>query len=119
MSVPSGDILGFLGPNGAGKTTTLRMLMSIIYPDSGQISGLGHPNALDVKDRIGYLPEERGLYRKMTVEQTLRYLGRLKGVDDGALKMRIQDSLDRIGLSQWRRKSVDSLSKGMQQKIQF
>src|SRR5215510_14524750 len=80
LHVPAGQILGFLGPNGAGKTTTIRTVMSILYPDEGSISVLGYPRALDVKDRIGYLPEERGLYRKMTVEHTLQYFGKLKGV---------------------------------------
>lgn len=119
LRVGTGQIFGFLGPNGAGKTTTIRMLMSITYPDSGSISILGHPRAIEVKDRIGYLPEERGLYRKMTVEQTLRYFGRLKGIAKGEVDRRIGQALQRIGLSDWRRKNVDALSKGMQQKIQF
>jgi len=119
FGVPAGSILGFLGPNGAGKTTTLRMVMSIIYPDSGEIRVLGHPQAIDVKDRIGYLPEERGLYRKMTVDQTLRYFGRLKGLRGRRLSERIGESLERIGLADWRHKRVEALSKGMSQKIQF
>ncbi|GMU83345.1 MAG: ABC transporter ATP-binding protein [Planctomycetota bacterium] len=119
VRVPAGQILGFLGPNGAGKTTTIRMVMSINYPDSGSIEILGHPRALDVKDRIGYLPEERGLYRKMTVDQTLRYFGQLKGLHGAALTHRIGELLASVGLESWRKKSVESLSKGMQQKIQF
>lgn len=119
FDVPSGQILGFLGPNGAGKTTTIRMMMSINYPDSGRIEILGHGRALEVKDRIGYLPEERGLYRKMSVDQTLRYIGKLKGMHGKALTGRIGELLGNIGLEQWRKKSVESLSKGMQQKIQF
>ncbi len=119
LAVPAGRIVGFLGPNGAGKTTTIRMLMSIIYPDSGRISVLGHPRAIDVKDRIGYLPEERGLYRKMTVDATLRYFGRLKGMGGGELSARIGECLERVGLADWRTKRVEALSKGMSQKLQF
>lgn len=119
LSIGAGEIFGFLGPNGAGKTTTLRMVMSIIYPDSGTIRVLGAPRAIDVKDRIGYLPEERGLYRKMTVERTLRYFGRLKGLAGATLEGRIDEGLTRVGLSEWRRKRVEALSKGMQQKVQF
>lgn len=117
--VPHGEIVGFLGPNGAGKTTTLRMVMSINHPDSGRIDVLGGSRPQDVKDRIGYLPEERGLYRKMTVEEILRYLGRLKNVRAERLDAAIARGLERIGLSAWRRKKVESLSKGMQQKVQF
>ncbi len=119
LHAPAGQVHGFLGPNGAGKTTTLRMVMSILYPDSGSISVLGHPRAIDVKDRIGYLPEERGLYRKMTVEQTLRYIGRLKGMSSAVLARKIPEQLERVGLQDWRRKRVETLSKGMQQKVQF
>jgi ABC-2 type transport system ATP-binding protein len=119
LRVPAGQIIGFLGPNGAGKTTTLRMVMSIIYPDAGQIEVLGQPRAIEIKDRIGYLPEERGLYRKMTVQDTLRYFGRLKGLRGAALNERIDESLERIELQAWRRKRVEALSKNMQQKLQF
>ncbi len=119
LHVPRGEVLGFLGPNGAGKTTTIRMVMGITYPDSGTLNILGASRAIDVKDRVGYLPEERGLYRKMTVEQTLLYLGRLKGVPTPLLRRRIRDLLERVGLSSWGRKTVESLSKGMSQKIQF
>ncbi len=119
LAVQPGQIVGFLGPNGAGKTTTIRMIMSIIYPDSGQISVLGRPRALEVKDRIGYLPEERGLYRKMTVDATLRYFGRLKGMARRELDGRIGECLEQVGLSQWRHKRVEALSKGMSQKLQF
>ncbi|MFO0837987.1 MAG: ATP-binding cassette domain-containing protein [Phycisphaerae bacterium] len=118
LSIPAAQVYGFLGPNGAGKTTTLRMVMSIIYPDEGEISVLGRSSALQAKDRIGYLPEERGLYRKMTVDGLLRYFGRLKGMHGGALTQRIGDSLERVGLADWRLKRVEALSKGMQQKIQ-
>jgi ABC-2 type transport system ATP-binding protein len=119
LNLPAGEVLGFLGPNGAGKTTTLRMVMSIIYPDTGRISVLGHSRASEVKDRIGYLPEERGLYRKMTVRETLTYFGRLKGLHGHALAARITESLERIGLQDWQRKRVETLSKGMSQKLQF
>ncbi len=119
LDVEIGQIVGFLGPNGAGKTTTIRMIMSILYPDSGRISVLGHPRAIDVKDRIGYLPEERGLYRKMTIDQTLRYFGKLKGLHRRDLRRRIGECLDSIGLSDWRYKRVEALSKGMSQKLQF
>jgi ABC-2 type transport system ATP-binding protein len=119
LRLPAGQVLGFLGPNGAGKTTTIRMVMSILYPDAGRIEVLGHPRAEAVKDRIGYLPEERGLYRKMTVQDTLAYFGRLKGLHGNTLRQRIDESLSRIGLEDWRRKRVEALSKGMSQKLQF
>jgi ABC-2 type transport system ATP-binding protein len=119
LRVPAGEILGFLGPNGAGKTTTIRMVMSILYPDEGTISVLGHPRALEVKDRIGYLPEERGLYRKMTVDQTLQYFGKLKGLGGNVLRERIDGLLESVQLASWKKKTVESLSKGMQQKLQF
>lgn len=119
LRLPPGEVLGFLGPNGAGKTTTIRMIMSIIYPDTGRIEVLGHPRAAEVKDRIGYLPEERGLYRKMTVQDTLRYFGHLKGLGGRTLRQRIDASLDHIGLGDWKRKRVEALSKGMSQKLQF
>ena len=119
LHLPAGDVLGFLGPNGAGKTTTIRMIMSIIYPDAGQITVFGDARAADVKDRIGYLPEERGLYRKMTVLDTLTYFGRLKGLSGRRLRERIDASLERVGLAEWQRKRVETLSKGMSQKLQF
>ncbi len=119
LNVPAGQVVGLLGPNGAGKTTTLRMIMSILYPDTGSIEVLGRSRAIDVKDRIGYLPEERGLYRKMTVEQTLLYFGRLKGLHGRLLRQRIDQALERIGLQDWKKKRVEALSKGMSQKLQF
>lgn len=119
LRLPAGQVLGFLGPNGAGKTTTIRMVMSIIYPDTGRISILDHPKASEVKDRIGYLPEERGLYRKMTVRDTLRYFGRLKSMHGHTLRERIDEGLERVGLQDWRNKRVEALSKGMSQKLQF
>lgn len=119
LRVPQGEILGFLGPNGAGKTTTIRIVMSILYPDEGEVRILDHARAIDVKDRIGYLPEERGLYRKMTVEHTLRYFGALKGLSGRTLRERIDAALERVGLSDWKKRRVEALSKGMQQKLQF
>lgn len=119
LRVPTGEVLGFLGPNGAGKTTTIRMIMSILYPDSGEIVVLGRPAASEIKDRIGYLPEERGLYRKMSVEHTMRYFGKLKGLYGTKLRRRIDESLERVALQDWKKKRVEALSKGMQQKLQF
>ncbi len=118
LTVRAGEVFGFLGPNGAGKTTTLRMVMSIIYPDEGRISILGKPSALQAKDRIGYLPEERGLYRKMSVDGLLRYFGQLKGLHGRTLTQRVADWLERVELSDWRHKRIETLSKGMQQKVQ-
>lgn len=119
LRVPENSIYGFLGPNGAGKTTTIRMIMSILHPDAGELRVLGAERALEVKDRIGYLPEERGLYRKMTVNATLEYFGGLKGLRPAALRERIAAGLERIGLQDWRLKRVEALSKGMAQKIQI
>ncbi|MCZ6811654.1 MAG: ATP-binding cassette domain-containing protein [Planctomycetota bacterium] len=118
LDVPRGSLCGFLGPNGAGKTTTIRMIMSIIYPDSGSIEVLGG-NALKSKDRIGYLPEERGLYRKMRVGEFLQYLTKLKGVRRRDLSTYIQQWLERIDLPDVYNKKCEELSKGMQQKVQF
>ena len=118
LVVPRGSLCGFLGPNGAGKTTTLRMIMSIIYPDSGSVDVLGG-NALRSKDRIGYLPEERGLYRKMRVGDFLLYLARLKGVRKPDLVAFVNEWLERLELPGVYRKKCEELSKGMQQKVQF
>jgi ABC-2 type transport system ATP-binding protein len=118
LAVPAGSLCGFLGPNGAGKSTTIRMIMSIIYPDSGTIDVLGG-NALNNKDRIGYLPEERGVYRKMRVGEFLRYIARLKGVDHAGIDDHIRDWLARVDLEDSLRKRCQELSKGMQQKVQF
>jgi ABC-2 type transport system ATP-binding protein len=119
LDVPGGALYGVIGPNGAGKTTTIRMIMSILFADSGELSVLGHSSALDAKDRIGYLPEERGLYRKMRVASFLTYIGRLKGVPDEVLGTRVPQALERIGLTATARKRCEELSKGMQQKVQF
>ncbi len=119
LRVPRGSIYGFLGPNGAGKTTTLRMIMSIFYPDGGTIRVLGHSNAERVKDRLGYLPEERGLYDKMTVGDVVSYFGRLKGMDARQAKERADALLTRFGLGDWLDKRNEALSKGMRQKVQL
>ena len=119
LSVPRGGLYGFIGPNGAGKTTTIRMIMSILFPDAGDISILQRASALEAKDRIGYLPEERGLYRRMRVRALLRYIARLKGADGPDLDKRIAAALERVGLSGIERKRCDELSKGMSQKVQF
>ena len=118
LDVPRGSLCGFLGPNGAGKTTTIRMIMSIIYPDSGSIEVLGG-SALRSKDQIGYLPEERGLYRKMRVGEFLEYMARLKGVRRRDLSSYIQERLTQLELPDVYRKKCEELSKGMQQKVQF
>ncbi len=119
LAVPSGSIYGFIGPNGSGKTTTLRMIMRIYHPDSGsgRISVLGNDALAAANDRIGYLPEERGLYKKMKVREILRFYAELKGCRD--FKPRITHWLDRMGLAEWADKRVDALSKGMSQKVQF
>jgi ABC-2 type transport system ATP-binding protein len=119
LHIPRGALYGFIGPNGAGKTTSIRMIMSILFPDSGELSVLGKASALEAKDRIGYLPEERGVYRKMRVGAFLTYIARLKGVDGAGLPQRIRTALERIGLAETERKRCEELSKGMLQKIQF
>ena len=119
LKVPKGGLYGFIGPNGAGKTTTIRMILSILFPDSGEISVLGHRSALDAKDRIGYLPEERGVYKKMRVRAFLKYMARLKGDDDPNLDHRISAWLERVGLSGIGTKRFNELSRGMSQKVQF
>ncbi|MBL0926926.1 MAG: ATP-binding cassette domain-containing protein [Phycisphaerales bacterium] len=119
LEVPTGSLCGFLGPNGAGKTTTIRMVMSIFYPDEGRVSVLGRPSAIESKDRIGYLPEERGVYRKMKVGDFLAYMGQLKGLDAHGMAKRVDDWLARVGLPEVRKKKCEELSKGMQQKVQF
>ncbi|MBS0198516.1 MAG: ATP-binding cassette domain-containing protein [Planctomycetes bacterium] len=119
LSIPAGSVYGFIGPNGAGKTTTIRMIMSIIFPDSGTISVLGKASAVESKDRIGYLPEERGVYRKMRVGAFLNYMGRLKGLDSAGLERRVRQWLERVSLLDCYRKKCEELSKGMQQKVQF
>jgi len=119
IQVPAGCIYGFLGPNGAGKTTTIRMIMDIIRPDSGTIEVLGVCSAERAKDRIGYMPEERGLYRKMTVRKVLAYFGAIKGLKDDELAQAVPQWLRRVDLANWADKKVEELSRGMHQKLQF
>ena len=119
LQVPRGAMFGLLGPNGAGKTTTLRMIMNITAPDTGEIRILGHPMDRDMQNRIGYLPEERGLYRKMRVIDHLYFLAAIKEVSRDLARQRIEGWLEKMDLKLWLNKKVDELSKGMQQKIQF
>ena len=118
FEIQRGQVCGFLGPNGAGKSTTIRMVMSILLPDSGSITVLGG-SALDAKDRIGYLPEERGVYRKMRVADFLRFIAKLKGISRKDADTRIRAWLERVELPGVSQKRCEELSKGMQQKLQF
>ncbi len=117
--IPAGSIYGFLGPNGAGKTTTLRMIMNIIRPDTGSIRVFGKNLTEQAKSRIGYMPEERGLYRKMTVRGILAFFGALKGLTSSELAGAVPSWLKRIELSDRANKKVEDLSRGMHQKLQF
>jgi ABC-2 type transport system ATP-binding protein len=124
LAVPRGAVYGLLGPNGAGKTTTIRMILNIIAPDTGAITVLGKPNTdQSILDRLGYLPEERGLYKKMTVRDVLLFLAELKGVDRRTANGRIDEWLERLSLKtsekDWGNQKVEELSRGMQQKTQF
>ncbi len=114
-----GEILGMVGPNGAGKTTTIRMLMNIIRPDSGRITVLGEPLEDKTKDLIGYLPEERGLYRKISVLESLTYLGTLKGMKASKAGQEAVRLLDRVGMAPHKDKKIEELSRGMGQIIQI
>jgi ABC-2 type transport system ATP-binding protein len=117
LNVPEGSVYGFIGPNGSGKTTTLRMIMHILHPDRGDIHVLGEQRLGAASDRVGYLPEERGLYKQMKVRELLRFYAELKGCWDN--KAAIDSWLERLGLSDWAEKKVEALSKGMAQKVQF
>jgi ABC-2 type transport system ATP-binding protein len=119
LSVPRGGAFGLLGPNGAGKTTTLRMVMNVLGPDTGSIEILGQPATQQSRDRIGYMPEERGLYPRMVVEEQLLFFAELKGVPRREAARRLAEWLERLGLADWRRRKLNELSKGMQQKAQF
>ncbi len=119
FSIPSGSIYGLLGPNGAGKTTSIRMLMQIILPDSGAIRVFGQDQKNGYLDRIGYLPEERGLYRKMKVKDVIAFFGELHGLKPSDVRTRTTFWLDRFGLLNWSDRKVEELSRGMQQKLQF
>jgi len=118
LSVPRSCVYGFIGPNGSGKTTTLRMLMSILRPDSGEVEVLGEHHPPAAKDRVAYLPEERGLYKKMKVRRLLRYYGKLKNAGP-RLDARIDEWLERMALADHADSEVETLSKGMAQKVQF
>ena len=119
FEVERGSMVGLIGPNGAGKTTTIRMVMSIIYPDRGTVSVLGRDSAIESKDRIGYLPEERGVYKKMKVLPFIRYMAKLKGLDANTAHQRARHWLEKVELTDVADKKCEELSKGMQQKIQF
>src|SRR5271165_6390072 len=117
LTVPVGSVYGFIGPNGSGKTTTLRMIMHILHPDRGDITVLGEKRLAAANNRVGYLPEERGLYKQMKVREQLRFYAELKGCRRSGRA--IDAWLERLGLAEWANKKVQTLSKGMSQKVQF
>jgi ABC-2 type transport system ATP-binding protein len=117
LNVPKGSVYGFIGPNGSGKTTTLRMIMNILYPDYGEILVFGNRLNSTSCDRIGYMPEERGLYKRMKVRELLLFFGGLKSEDK--IKAKVDRWLERLELTDWANKKVETLSKGMSQKVQF
>ncbi len=119
LEVPQGTLYGFIGPNGSGKTTTIRMIMNILLPDRGTIEVLGGQSTKTSRDRVSYLPEERGLYKKMSVGRLLRYYGELKGMGRADLDRSIGTWMQRMGLADCMEKKIDALSKGMAQKVQF
>ena len=119
LHVRRGTIFGLLGPNGAGKTTLIRIINHIIRPDSGRMTFDGHPMTDADVMRIGYMPEERGLYKKMRVGEQAVYLARLKGLDKATAVERLRQWFDRLEISDWWNRPVEELSKGMQQKVQF
>ena len=117
LSVTEGSVYGFIGPNGSGKTTTLRMIMNILIPDSGEIRVFGAPLNQSSSNQIGYMPEERGLYKRMKVREVLLFFGGLKSQNN--LQTRVDDWLERLDLTAWANQKVEALSKGMSQKVQF
>jgi ABC-2 type transport system ATP-binding protein len=119
LDVPASSVYGFIGPNGSGKTTTIRMIMNILLPDTGEIEVLGEKDTRSARDRVSYLPEERGLYKKMEVRRLLRYYGRLKGRPLSAIDKAIDRWLSKMDLAAWADKKIEALSKGMAQKVQF
>ena len=119
FELPTGSICGLLGPNGSGKTTTIRMIMGILHPDVGRVSLFGGRPDLARRSRVGYLPEERGVYRKMKVVDLLVFLGEIRGVGRSVARDRAGDWLERLDLGGWGGRRVEDLSKGMQQKVQF
>jgi ABC-2 type transport system ATP-binding protein len=118
LDVPRGCVYGFLGPNGAGKTTTIRITLSIYEPTSGRVEILGRSSALQVRNRIGYLPEEKGLYKKMRARELIAYFGQLKGMSRSKARARAAELLERYGLGEHASRRCEALSKGMQQKVQ-
>ncbi len=119
FKVDPGRVFGLLGPNGAGKTTTIRMILNIIYPDSGEIYFDGNPFNIDIQNKIGYLPEERGLYRKNKLMHTIQYFAGLKGLASRESKKRALYWLERFQLTEYANNKIEELSKGNQQKVQF
>src|SRR5882724_1224212 len=119
FSLERSSICGFLGPNGAGKTTTIRMILEIIKPTTGSITVLGRSSALEVRHRLGYLPEEKGLYKKMKTWAVIAYFASLKGLERKAARKRAYDLLERYGLKDFAEKPTEALSKGMGQKVQM
>jgi ABC-2 type transport system ATP-binding protein len=119
IEVKTGSIFGLLGPNGAGKSTTIRMIVNITMPDSGQITLFGRPISAKLQERVGYLPEDRGLYKKMKVGEQLAFFAELKGLSRQEAHRRIDAWLKRIEMTEWKNKKWEELSKGMQQKVQF
>jgi ABC-2 type transport system ATP-binding protein len=119
IEVKTGSIFGLLGPNGAGKSTTIRMIVNITMPDSGQIALFGRPMNAKLQERVGYLPEDRGLYKKMKVGEQLAFFAELKGLPRQEAYRRIDAWLKRIEMTEWKNKKWEELSKGMQQKVQF
>ena len=119
LEVQQGSIYGLLGPNGAGKSTSIRMIVNITMPDSGEIRLFGEPMNEKLQERVGYLPEDRGLYKKMKIGEQLLFFAELKGLAHADAQKRVDRWLERIGMSEWKQKRWEELSKGMQQKIQF
>jgi ABC-2 type transport system ATP-binding protein len=120
LTIEAGQLFGILGPNGAGKTTSIRMLLDIIKPDSGVIEIFGKPNSVQQRDNIGYLPEERGLFKKMRVRESILFFAEIKGVRDKKTALsRAENLLKRFELYDWKEKKIEELSRGMQQKLQF
>jgi ABC-2 type transport system ATP-binding protein len=119
LEVRAGRVFGLLGPNGAGKTTTIRMIVNINAPDAGAIELFGQRINPELQDRVGYLPEERGLYKRMKIVDQLRFFAELKNVPRSAIEKRIDEWLERLKLTEWKYKRSRELSKGMQQKVQF
>ena len=119
LEVPAGSLYGFIGPNGSGKTSTIRMILRIIHPDEGRIEVLGDASASAANDQLGYLPEERGLYKKLSVRRMLQYYAALKSMSRADANKAIDHWLKRFDLESWASKKIETLSKGMSQKVQF